>query len=112
MIDSIPIVRKRGQTSTIQIAFTSAGAALPLSGTVELAVWEQSSPISTDTPILELTGTLVEGGAGGIVQFTPDAADVDFVGSYFYGVTMTPTGGGTRPLLDGEWIQEESRVKP
>ena len=111
MIESKPITRKRGQTSAFQITFTSAGEPLPLDGTVVLVVTEQASPTALDTPVMTLTGTIQASPDDNVVEFQPSPTDADNLGAYFYGVKHTDAGGKIRPLLEGDFIIEESRAK-
>jgi hypothetical protein len=109
MIESKPIRRKRGQTSSFDITFTTDnGESLPLDGTVELVVTREANPTATDTPIMTLAGVIQA--TPNIVRFTPSPTDADNVGAYYYEVKHTSAGGAVRPLLEGEFLMEETRA--
>lgn len=109
MIESIPIRRKRGQTSSFDIIFsTDDGEALLLDGTVELVVTAEANPTDSDTPIMTLSGAIQS--PANIVRFTPSPADADNVGFFYYEVKHTSAGGAIRPLLEGEFLIEETRA--
>ena len=107
---SSPITRRRGDTYRIRIPITDE-TILPLAGTFLLVVTEQTAPISTDTPVMELVGSIVGAAADGILDFPLTTNDADQTGQYFYEVENTLGSGEIRTIREGPFTMIQDRAK-
>jgi hypothetical protein len=88
------IIRYRGDTAADQFTITRDGSVVDITGcTFKLTVNSQKDPTTTINQMFSLVGT-VTNGAGGLVEFAPDATEADQApGDYYYDVEMTDAIG-------------------
>lgn len=98
------IERKRGDTYAIELSVTdSSGTAVDISGySFLLTVDPEKYPASSDNNLFQLTGTITSA-LSGTVEFSPSAANTDAVGTYYYDIQMTDSGGLISTLDSGKF---------
>lgn len=105
------IERKRGDTYPIEIAVTSNGAPLNVSGaSFVLTVDPSKAPTDDTTKLFSLTGVITDAPAGK-VSFTPSALEADHVGKFFHDIQMTDGSGAKRTIASGKYVLTQDITK-
>ena len=106
------INRKRGDTYADQFTIRdSSGAPVDLTGYTFLMTLDVSAtPDTAANNLYQLTGTIVDAAAGQ-VEFAPDEAHADLVGSFFYDVQMTDGAGRIRTIASGKYKYTQDITK-
>lgn len=106
------ITRRRGDTRRIRRYVTDgSGAAIDITGwTGLLTVNQKEDPESAEFQVMQLVGVVFDG-PGGVMDFTPVAADVDWVASYFFDIQLVDTDGGISTPYKGQFTLEQDITK-
>ena len=107
------IKRKRGDTAADVFTLTdSAGAALNITGfSFLLSVSSLENPPDSTNQLYQLTGAIIDA-TGGIVEFTPSAANADQDPEvYFYDVQMTDGASRIKTIEKGKYEYEQDITK-
>ena len=98
------IERKRGDTYPVELTVTdSAGTAIDITSyTFLLTVDPEKAPTADTNNLFQLTGVITDA-TGGVVTFTPTASNTDAVGTYYYDIQMTDSGGLISTLDSGKF---------
>lgn len=90
---------KRGDTEPITITIKdSSGSAVDITGwTLLFTVDQDKAPTNEDNQQFQLTGVLTDA-ANGIVSFEPSASNTDLLGTYYYEIQRTDSGGKIKTL--------------
>jgi len=101
--------RTRGDTAPFRFALTdSDGNAIDDTGfSYKMECSSEAAPTDETDHIFELTHN---GDGTGIAVFSPDAADVDYVDTYFYHVRWTDASTKTRTFLKGKIVFTQNIV--
>jgi len=110
-VPQINIVRKRGDTKSINLTLTdSDGAVLPITGfTFTLSVTNLKEPESADY-VFQSTGTITDG-PNGKVSFPISVGDSDNTGDFYYDVEMVDGASEISTVLEGTFTMSQDRGK-
>ena len=99
------IVRHRGDTRRIQRTVrTSDGATVPITDwTFKLTISAESAPTDATEQIGQIVGVITDA-PGGVVEFTPLAADVANAGRFFYDIEAVDSNSGITTLDKGAFV--------
>lgn len=105
------IERKRGDTYPIEIAVTSNGTALNVSGCSFLMTVDPSkAPADNTTKLFALNGVITDAPAGK-VSFTPSALEADHVGKFYFDIQMVDGSGAKRTIDSGKFVLTQDITK-
>ncbi len=105
------ITRHRGDTRRIQRTVKIDGVATNITGwTFMLTINREEDPDDTSEEVAQIAGVIVVAGDG-TVKFTPNLADVDWVGVYFYDIEAVDADGGVSTLDKGRWTHPQDITK-
>lgn len=95
------IIRYRGDTRRIRRTVKSGGSPVNITGWLFLlTVSSEKSPADTTSQVAQIAGVIADA-AGGVVDFTPAAGDVDTAGAYYYDIQATDDSGSVTTLVKG-----------
>ena len=97
------ITRHRGDTRRIQRTVKENGVAIPITDwTFLLTISREEDPVDTVEQIAQIIGVITDA-ANGVVDFTPLAKDVDWVGGNFFDIEAVDSDGGISTLDKGQF---------
>lgn len=99
------IIRFRGDTTVIRRTIKNdAGAVLNIAGwTIWLTINAEARPADTTNQIAQMPGVITDA-PNGVVEFSPDAVDVDYVGTYFFDIQAVDASGVVSTLNHARFI--------
>lgn len=105
MTETINLERRRGDSYADEFEITSetTGQPVDITGfTFLMTVDPEKAPVNSDNNIFQVAGNITDG-PNGLVEFAPTAVQTDVLGSYFYDIQMTDTGGRIRTVIAGKY---------
>lgn len=98
------ITRTRGDTRRIRRTVKLAGVAQDITGwSFLLTINSEWEPTDTDEQVAQIVGTLTDP-TNGIVDFFPQADDVETAGQFYYDIESRDDGGYISTLDKGEFV--------
>lgn len=97
------ITRRRGDTFPHRIVVTDSRTGEPVDITgfsFKLTVDPAEFPADASANLFQVAGVISDP-TGGIVEFSPSAADVNHVGDYYYDIEMVDTASKKRTIAHG-----------
>ncbi len=106
------IFRHRGDTTVIQRTITgNTGAVLNINGwNLVLTLNSVAMPVDASGQMAQIIGVITDG-LNGVVEFPPEAADVDRVGSFFFDIQAVDGGGVVSTIDHGQFILNQDITK-
>ena len=105
------ISRTRGDTYRIRRTVKAAGVAIPITDwTFKLTINKVAKPADETDQVAQIAGVITDA-LNGVVDFTPQAADVENIGSFFYDIEAIDSGGEKVTLAKGQFIIAQDITK-
>ena len=105
------IARARGDTYRIRRTVKSGGVAIPITDwTFKLTINKVVRPADATDQVAQIAGVIADA-ANGVVDFTPQTADVADIGSFFYDIQAVDSESAITTLDDGRFILLQDKTK-
>ena len=101
---NLRIERKRGDTEELILNLKTNKKPKNITGyNFILTVNKEQSPINSNNQLFQITATIVNAEAGSIM-FVFDETNTNFIGQYFFDITMIKPDGKIRTISEGYFI--------